>query len=132
MRHGYHSEGTGAGIPVLKGLRDLEQIHRGDQSWPGIVPGVGARLGQAEEGATGRLSWSFSYIGMSRLHLLGIVLVDGLGVFQLVPFFKTAAEKKVQGSSMSLRRTFAYGEGIFCSLKPQSLLSGLSSWGALF
>lgn len=51
----YHGEGTGVAFPALKSLRDLEHIHRGDRSQPGVVPGVGAWLGQAEAGASRRL-----------------------------------------------------------------------------
>ena len=94
----YHGEGTGVAIPALKSLRDLEQIHRGDWSQPGVAPGVAAWLGQAEEGATGRLFHPPSLDFQPHRHawlLLGIVLVYGLEVFQLVSFFKAAAEKAV-------------------------------------
>lgn len=37
MRDGDHGEGAGVGIPASKGERELEYIHRGDQSRTGTV-----------------------------------------------------------------------------------------------
>lgn len=61
-RDGYHGEGTGVGIPALKGLTDLEWIYRRDWSRSGDSPRGGGWPGIGRGRPSGRLFQSPSLV----------------------------------------------------------------------